>query len=439
MPGRPAKTIACARCGEQRRNARQGQCNRCSLADPDRPFRYSTAMARRLHPVPAWWDDLTAFTAARHHPSGAIVILREAGRLLSADPGASPQQLLDRCAPATGTAGRALRAFFTSRGLTLPGDEKQRRAAARRRRHLDAVPDCLVTAVAAFNRSQLAEQERARRGGRHPLSDITLETRLRILRDLAVHLTSAGPVTGWSQVATADLEGFLSRSPGNRHQRTYVLRGFFGWAKHRKLILIDPATALRLGSQPGFTGTVLDAAAQRALFRRWTGSTAHPHERLGGLLALLHAASSAQIRSLTIDDADHAQRTLSLGSRPFPTPLDPVSWTALSECLRHREALHTLNPHVIVTMATRTGNSPAHQSYLTRILRRAGTTPALCRQTRVSQLVTDLDPKLAATALGMQDSGLVRYLAGNVDNDRLERTPSIGQLTRALQAAPCTP
>ena len=62
-------------------------------------------MAGRLHAVPAWWDDLTAFAAARHHPSGAIVILREAGRLLGADPDASPQQLLDRCAPTTGTAG----------------------------------------------------------------------------------------------------------------------------------------------------------------------------------------------------------------------------------------------------------------------------------------------------------------------------------------------
>src|ERR1019366_8462226 len=69
--------------------------------------------------------------------------------------------------------------------------------------------------------------------------------------------------------------------------------------------------------------------------------------------------------------------------------------------------LRTLNPHMIVTSTTRTGDSPAHQSYLTRALRPAGTTPALCRQTRVSQLVTDLDPKLAAAALGMQDSGLV--------------------------------
>src|SRR6266513_3297903 len=92
----------------------------------------------------------------------------------------------------------------------------------------------------------------------HPVSDITVETRLRILRDLAVHLTSARPVTGWSQVTTTDLEAFLGHSPDtNRHQRTYVLRGFFSWAKRRKLILIDPAISLRLCSQPAFTGNVL--------------------------------------------------------------------------------------------------------------------------------------------------------------------------------------
>jgi hypothetical protein len=154
---------------------------------------------------------------------------------------------------------------------------------------------------------------------------------------------------------------------------------------------------------------------------------------------LLHGASSAQIRGLTTGDADPAQRTLNLAGRPFPVPLDPMSWAALEDCLRHRTDLRTLNPHVIVTRATRTGDSPAHQSYLTRILRPAGTTPSPCRQTRIAQLVTDLDPKLAATALGMQDSGLLRYLADNVDRDRLARTARTGQRTRALQVLPRTP
>jgi len=206
-------------------------------------------------------------------------------------------------------------------------------------------------------------------------------------------MTSARPVTGWSQVTTTDLETFLGHSPSSsRHQRTYVLRGFFSWAKRRKLILIDPAISLRMGSQPAFTGNVLDATVQRALFRRWTGHATIRTKRLTGLLALLHAASNAQIRGLTIGDADAARRTLNLAGRPFPVPLDPVSWPALEDCLRHGTDLRTLNPHVIVTRATRTGDSPAHPTYLTRVLRPAGTTPSLCRQTRIAQLVTDLDP-----------------------------------------------
>jgi hypothetical protein len=56
------------------------------------------------------------------------------------------------------------------------------------------------------------------------------------------------------------------------------------------------------------------------------------------------------------------------------------------------------------------------------LLALSGTSPALCRQTRLTQLVTDLDPKLTATVLGMQDTGLVRYLADNVDRDRLQPT-----------------
>jgi putative transcriptional regulator len=35
---RPAKTVTCAQCGEQRPNAGHGLCNRCKLADPDWPF-----------------------------------------------------------------------------------------------------------------------------------------------------------------------------------------------------------------------------------------------------------------------------------------------------------------------------------------------------------------------------------------------------------------
>jgi hypothetical protein len=423
-PSRPAKIISCRQCGQQRQNAGHGLCNRCKLADPDWPFHYSASLAARLPVVPPWWQALTEFSAARYHPGGAVAILRHAGRAISADSSAGPRQIVASATRADGTldaAGRAMAAFFTRQGLIMPGDQASRRAAARRQRYLDAVPAGLAAPVAAFNHGQLAEQGRARRASRRQLSDITLETRLRILRDLAGHLAT-GQITSWAEVTTADLEDFLASRPRSRHQDTYVLRRYFAWARQNKLILIDPARPLRPGAQPGFTGTVLDTNDQRRLLRRWTSPATHPHERLAGLLALLHAASSAQIGRLTVTGVDNRHRTLALAGRPFPTPADPATWAAVQASLTHRDRLATLNPHLIVTNATRTGDTPADGSYLTRRLAPAGTTPSACRQTRIAQLVNDLDPKLTAAALGMRDSGLVRYLADNVARDRLQRT-----------------
>jgi len=415
---RAAKTIRCARCAQQRRNVGHGLCNRCNLADPDRPFRYAAALAGRMATVPPWWGELAAFVAARRHPSGAVAVLRATARFLGAEPTAGPQRLLACCAGHSSTS-RALTAFFTSHGLVLAGDDEQRRAAARRHRYLDAVPAMLAVGVSEFHRALLDERERARRGGRRPLADTTVETKLRILRDLAVHLSASRTVTGWAETTTADLEDWISLTPGRRHQLTYVLRGFFVWAKRRKLILVDPARPLRLGAQPAFKGTVIDIDAQKTLLRRWTSPATDPHERLAGLLAMLHAASNAQIRAATLADIDPRQRTLTLAGRPFPTPLDPATWAALDACLRHRDDLGTLNRHVIVTGATRTRDTAADSSYLTRKLALSGTMPAACRQTRLADLVTSLDPKLAASALGMNGGGLVRYLDDNIAHDRL--------------------
>jgi len=421
---RPVKTVACRQCGQQRPDAGHGLCNRCKLADPDWPFRYGTSLAARLPHVPGWWQELTGFAAARYHPGGAVSILRCAGRVLLDAPSAGPRQVIDSLTRPDGTLaaeGRALSAFFAASGLMLAGDQAGRRAAARRQRFLDAIPEGLAAAVAAFSETQLADRERDRRAGRRTLSDITLETRLRILRDLTGHLSNSARITSWTEVTTADLEGFLAGRARSRHQDTYVLRRYFAWARRQKLILIDPARPLRLGPQPGFTGTVLDTATQRSLLSRWTSDGTRPHERLTGLLALLHAASNAEIRGLAVTGIDDRKRTLTLPGRPFPVPADPASWNAVQACLRYRDQLATLNPHLIVTKATRTGDAPADSSYLTRLLAPAGVTPSACRQTRIAQLVNDLDPKLTATALGMQDSGLVRYLADNVDNDRLHR------------------
>lgn len=422
-PRKTPKTIRCRVCGQDRRNVGLGLCNRCMLADPDRTLRYAESMATRMGPEPPWWGQLAAFTAARYHPGGAVAILRETARILINNPGVSVHQMR-RCAgaPISASTDRVLTAFFTSHAMALPQQDTRPRAAHTREELLNAIHAPLRASVEQYNDAQLTEQDRRARAGRRVLSDITLATRLRILRDLASHVSTSREVTGWAEVSTTDLEHFLAASPAARHQRTYVLRRFFAWARSRRLVLTDPTRPLTLGRQPAFNSAVLDVATQRELFRRWTSGTTPAQERVIGLLALLHAATNAQIRAITLPDLDSHQQTLTLTGRPFPTPIDLATWAALDACRREREATGTLNPHLLVSRVTRSRDTTADGSYITRVLSRAGTTPSACRQTRVAQLVTDLDIKLTATVLGMNDTGLVRYLAENVDRDRL--TPS---------------
>jgi hypothetical protein len=130
-PAGPARIISCGNCGQQGRDAGHGWCNRCKLADPDWPFRYSASLAKRLRVIPPWWQALTGFAAARHHPGGAVTILRHAGRVISADPAAGPRQSLATATRADGALdgpGRALTGLLTSQGLILPGDDVTREA-----------------------------------------------------------------------------------------------------------------------------------------------------------------------------------------------------------------------------------------------------------------------------------------------------------------------
>lgn len=101
---------------------------------------------------------------------------------------------------------------------------------------------------------------------------------------------------------------------------------------------------MRAAAARGFTGQTITLDQQRALFRRWTTSPdAHPHEALLGTLALLHGASSSEVRQLHVTDIDAGGRTVILVKRPRPVPLDPVSWQVLQRSLAHRDSQRTSN------------------------------------------------------------------------------------------------
>jgi site-specific recombinase XerC len=259
-----------------------------------------------------------------------------------------------------GSLARALEDFLTTHGLGLPTDQAERLAAGRRRRRIQATPAPLQPPVAAFGDFMLAARQRALRAGTKPRSDHTIETALATIRDLAKFLAGERNKHDWALIDVHDVEAFLATLPKARRRRLNVLRQFFRIARSRRIVLIDPTDGLAAARIDGFIGQTLTLSQQRVLFQRWTTDpAAHPHEALLGTLALLHGASSREVRLLRTDDIELSARTIRLGKRPHPVPLDPASWNVLQRCLDHRQSLQTANPHVMVTRGTKAGKTPA--------------------------------------------------------------------------------
>jgi site-specific recombinase XerD len=416
----------CAGCGLLRRHCGLGLCGRCWQKNPQRALVTAAGLAARLGDPPAWLADFAAFAAAGFAPSRAAGLVSKLGGLLADGGSQHPQAIRDRAGRmgrgrSPGTLAKTLEAFFTARGMAVPADQAERLAAGRRQRRIDAVPGPLRPAAAAFAVSCLRARERARRAGTRPRADSTIEHRLAAVRDLAVFLAGPRGKTDWATADVHDIEAFLATRPANRKSTLTGLRQFFGWARGAKLILADPTRGLTAREPRGFRGHVAAFDLQRQLFRRWTaGDGVHPHEALTGMLALLHAATCAELRALAVTDIDEPARTIRLGRRPAPTPLDPASWAALQGCLGHRARLGTANPHVLVTKQTKSTRQPASAYYLSHVLDPAGVRPRLLRATRLAELVTVMDPKLVSAAFGMRPEGVLIYLADHVDAGRLE-------------------
>lgn len=423
-PKPPPKQAACTECGQLARNAGHGLCPRCWQCSPERPFIAVEGLILRLQDPPPWLRGFATFTAARHCPARASVLLGALGRLLRQAGPVSNQSLLEQARQpgrSMGTLSRCLEEFLVSEGLAFGLDQEERLARGRRTRRLEATPPGLRPAAASFADTQISNRDRARRSGTRPRTDHTIESNLAVVRDFAVLLTESTGKQDWALVTTADVEAFLAQRPANRRRCLGMLGCFFRWAKKNRLVLIDPTRGLSTSRQRGFTGKTLTKAEQRQLLRRWTssGSDVHPHEQLVGVLSLLHAASSSELRGLRMDDINVQTRELRLGRRPYPVPLDPTSWHALEVCLDHRTVMATLNPHVLVTRATRTRSTPASEAYLAHVLDAAGTTAKALRSTRLVQLVATMDVKLVAAAFGLHEAGVIAYLPEHVDEDRL--------------------
>jgi hypothetical protein len=354
------------------------------------------------------------------------MLITALGRLLDSEYPGHPQALLEharRPGRSMGSLARALEDYFTTQHLALPTDQAERLAAGRRQRRINAAPGPLQPAAAGFGEYLLTARERARRARTRPRTDQTIEAALATVRDLAQFLVTNRGKQDWALTDVHDVEAFLATLPKARKRRLTVLRQFFAFARAQRIVLADPTKGLTATAPRGFTGPTVSLSQQRELFRRWTTSPgAHPHEALLGILALLHAASSTEVRLLRVDDINSASQAVRLGKRPHPVPLDPTSWAVLQRCLDHRSKLQTANPHVMVTRGTKAGNTPASTAYASHLLDPCGVPPRTLRCTRLGDLVNTTDPKLVAAALGMNPEGIMLYLADHVDPTRLPST-----------------
>jgi site-specific recombinase XerD len=411
----------CRRCSQLRRHAAHGLCNACYQRDPLVVGVWVQGASGRLgERCPPWFGGFADWLLERSAPAVSVRHLRRVERALNAGvdrPVALIAAVSDggRSGRSPGDSARLLEAFLVARGLVLASDEHGRLAQGRRARRIERCPDRLRAAAERYATWLLVGRERARRIGEQPLTDHTIEQRLAVLAQFAMHLDRAG-VDDWATCSRAQIDAFLVTG-GDRGFRLAALRDFFHFARQQRLCLTDPTVGLTHRPARGFRGRTLGRGEQASLLRRWAAGDCHPHEALVGLLALLHGAAVSELRPLTANDINTTTRTTRLGRRPHQVPLDPLSFAALERCLEHRQRLRTENPHVIVTRGTRAHRTPASQPYLSHVLDAAGVNPRLLRQTRLAELTHRLDPRLVATAFGMTPEGALHYLIGAVDSE----------------------
>lgn len=397
-------------------------CYACYERQPERVATWTAGCLARLGPAaPDWLADLAAELGQRCHPSVALQHLgRIAGVLSGATTG--PAAVVEALRTDTRRHARAtatlLVEFLDRRGLGSFNDRVDR-LRGWRHRQLERLPARLRPAASAFVDHLVRQQRRARLYGTRGLADRTINRHLTNLVHFA-ELLASRRVDDWAAVSASDIEAFLTAA--DVPARLATCRAFFAYARRRKLVLVDPAAGISRGQRKGYAGRILTTVEQRVLLRRWTAADANPQERVVGLLCLLHAASVAELRHLTVEQIDLVAGRVQLGRRSVP--LDPLTTDALGACLEARAELATGNPHLLVNYQTRLHDRPCSSVFPASLLAPLAVTPRVLRQTRLADLTQRLDPRVAAAVAGITQEAALHYLVGTVDHEASAFVPA---------------
>jgi hypothetical protein len=139
-----------------------------------------------------------------------------------------------------------------------------------------------------------------------------------------------------------------------------TLRSLFGHCKRNRVIFCDPTSRIQTSNGTGKVAQPLAADQIQTSIARAT----RPADRLIIVLAAIHAARTAGIRNLQLDDLDLGNRRLTIAGHP--RPLDDlthhllISWLDLptramaghrQPALDHQQAHRTANNPVSTTWA----------------------------------------------------------------------------------------
>ena len=327
---------------------------------------------------------------------------------------------------------RALRAveFLTDQGLARdPQDVLAEWITAR----LAALPAPVAAEVRIWAD---ALQGRGSRAG-HPRSRRTIQGYLRVLQP---------PLAEWAaryaslrQVTTEDVTGqFDTLTGATRHLALVAMRSLFGTLKARRVLFTNPAGPVT-GRRPQPPPVLaLDPARLAGILRRLR----EPAELIV-LLAGVHALRPSQICALTLDDADPAAGTLTIGGGRA-RPLDQLTAGHLRTWLQVRRDRWpaTANPHLLINQSTAGGTRPVTRSYLQASVRRAGITAQDLRADRLlaQAHASGGDPLQLTRLFGISDPTAIRYCAeigvpGQDRDNEMAQHPWVPRNSGVLEAA----
>jgi integrase len=199
-----------------------------------------------------------------------------------------------------------------------------------------------------------------------------------------------------------------------------ALRSLFRFAKKRGLVFTNPATGLKTGDAESTLVPMTDAEI-RAVER----VAASPARRLIVALAAVHAAHSAAIRHLTLDDLDLPNRRITIAGHS--QRLGELTCQALGAWLGHRRTAwpRTPNRHVLISEKTALGTEPVTSSYLNWQLRRHGVNVERIRRDRVlhEALTAGPDPLHLALVFNLSHTTASKYaaIAQELLDDQIEQ------------------